>query len=345
MVLHTGIGNEYIRAAVVLVGFFLISKLFVYISEKILVGITKKTRTTIDDAILKAVNRPISLLLIVIGARIAVATVTLAETVTVVISMIIVSIIWLVIIYMIAQVLNILVDTWGKKFAAKTKSKIDDQLVNLAHKSIKILSWIVVVLVLLDVWGVEITPLLASLGIAGLAVAFALQNTLANVFGGVALILDKSVKVGDVIILSDSTQGTVMDIGLRSTKIRTWDGNVIIVPNGKLVDLNILNRTQPEAKERVEIPFGAVYGADVQKVKSTVLKEIKKVKGMVDEPAPFVRFLEMGDSALLFKAYFWVEHYGIKAAAKDQGTELVYNALHKAGIEIPFPQMDVHLKK
>ena len=167
--------------------------------------------------------------------------------------------------------------------------------------------FIIVLLAILKIWGIQIGPLLAGLGIGGIAIAFAMQSTLGNIFGGVSLILDKTIKVGDVVYLDNETKGTILDIGLRSTKIKTFDNELIIIPNGEVANKKIQNVVQPDPSARVVIPFSVAYGSNVDKVKKIVLKEIAKIDGKDEEKEPNVRFLSMGDSALLFKAYFWMK--------------------------------------
>ena len=177
------------------------------------------------------------------------------------------------------------------------------------------------------------------------AIAFAMQESLSNIFGGISIILDKSIRIGDLITLDDKTTGKILKIGLRSTRIKTFDNEAIIIPNSKLANGNIHNIAQPEPKLRVVIPFGVAYGSDINKVKRLVLLEIKKVKHFVDDPEPSVKFLEMADSSLNFKAFFFVDSFENRFGAIDEANTRIYNALNKAKIEIPFPQVDVHLKK
>ena len=170
-------------------------------------------------------------------------------------------------------------------------------------------------------------------------------GALSNIFGGVSIILDKSVNVGDLVNLDDGTSGKISKIGIRATKVQTFDNEMIIVPNSKLANSNIKNIAQPEPKSRVVIPFGVAYGTDIEKVRKVVMKEIKTVTGFAKEPEPSVRFVEMGDSSLNFKAYFFVESFEQRFNAIDEANTKIYNALSKNKIEIPFPQMDIHVKK
>ena len=145
--------------------------------------------------------------------------------------------------------------------------------------------------------------------------------------------------------MENNVKGKIEKIGLRSTKIRTFDNEWIIIPNTKLAESQIQNVALPEPKSRVVIPFGVAYGTNIEKVKKIVMKEIKSIKNAVDNPEPSIRFDEMGNSSLNFKAYFHVSSFEHRWESIDEANTKIYNALNKAGIEIPFPQMDVHLKK
>jgi len=339
--------NPYLQAAVIFMGFFILSKLFVFISQNIILKITKKTKTKVDDLIVKSTNKPISLLLVFVGIHLAVIPLGLSEKISWAIRNIASSFIVVIITYIIIVVLDILIDSWGKGWAEKTRSRVDDQIIVLIHRFSRILFAILAFLFILDMWGIKIGPLLASLGIAGIAIAFAMQNTLGNIFGGISMILDKTIKVGDVIQIDDKTTGTVLDIGLRSTRIRTFNNEVVIIPNGQLANSKVDNYAPPDPSARVVVPFSVAYGSNVDKVKKVVLKEIDKIKGLKKgkDAEPFVRFIEMSDSSLNFKAYFWMEDYMERWRAKDEANTLIYDALNKNKISIPFPQMDVHLKK
>ncbi len=345
MILNTIIQNDYLRALTLLIIIFIILKTLVFGIGKVIHRIVRKTKTNIDDRILSKSNKPLSFILLLIGIRIVLMEIHLEESIISTIFKIISSLLILLIFYLIYIVIKIFMEEIGKRWVSKTKSTLDDNLLRLFHKSLSVIFIIIAVMYTLSFWGIEISPLLAGLGIAGVAVAFALQSTLSNIFGGVSLILDKTIKVGDVIYLDQETRGTVLDVGLRSTKIRTFDNEVVIMPNGKLADMKIQNIVLPEPKTRVVIPFSVAYGSNVDKVKKIVLKELSKIKGIQEDPKPFVRFREMGESALLFKAYFYIDTYQERFRAIDDANTLIYNALNKNNISIPFSQLDVHIKK
>ena len=336
--------NKYIHSLIILGIFYVISQIFVLISQKIFLKLTKKTKTDIDDLIVAKTSRPISLILLLIGIRLAVIPHKIRADMLGIIEHVIISLIIAVVTYIAIVVFNIIISNWGSKFASKTESKIDDEIVNLLQKFARITISFIGLIFILDAWGVKVGPLLASLGIAGLAVAFALQNTLGNIFGGISLIIDKSITVDDFIKLDDSTQGFVTDIGLRSTKIKSTDGDLIILPNGKLADSKIYNYHKPLPTTRVTVEFGVKYGSDVEKVKKIVLNEIKSLKLALSEPEPKVVFDELGDFALRYKGFFWISSIEKKIDAREAALTGIYNALEKNKIGIPFPTRTVYLK-
>lgn len=339
------IQNDYLRSLMILFLVFAGLRIFVFIIEKVFVKFTARTKTDLDDLILDKSSKPITLLAFLIGFRIAIMELPLNENLNLIFSRIIFSFLILTLSWLFYSVAELLIFRGWKKFSLKTKSDLDDSLVNLIHGFLKTIWIIFTFIYVIDLWGIQIGPFLAGLGIGGIAVAFALQSSLSNIFGGISIILDKTVKIGDLIYLDDGTKGKIITIGLRSTKIKTFDNELIILPNSKLADSKVQNVTLPEPKSRVVIPFGISYGSNIDDVKKMVLEEIKKIKNISKEPKPIVKFLEMGDSALKLKTYFYVDSFEHRFDAIDEANTKIYNILNKNKIEIPFPQLDVHLRK
>ena len=343
--LNSVTADKYLQSVIIFFIFFLLSKIFVLLSQKVVLQLTKKTKTDIDDLIVAKTNKPISFILVLIGARLAVIPHSITPSLLEIIENAISTLIVVVVTYIIIVVFDVFISSWGKKFAAKTESKFDDEIVVLFQRFSKIIITLLGFIFVLDIWGVKIAPLLASLGIAGIAVAFALQNTLGNIFGGISLIVDRSITVDDFIKLDDGTEGVVMDIGIRSTKVKNRDGDLIILPNGKLSDSKIYNYHKPLPVTRVGIDFSVKYGSNSEKVKKIVMAEIKKVKHVLDEPPPLVIFDELGDFSLKFKAFFWVTSIEKKIEAKEAAVTAIYNSLNRNKIEIPFPTRTIYLNK
>lgn len=339
------IANSYLRAGVVFLAVFLVIRILMFVLAKIIPIFTRKTKTKLDDVILKKTSMPFTVLAVLAGIRFAIGEINIEESLGGTIEGIILTFIIVFAAVLIYYVVDALVTIGYRDFGTKVRGRVNESLLQFFHSMLIIIVLVGAFLVILASWGVQIAPLLAGLGVAGIAIAFALQSTLANVFGGISMILDKSISVGDVVVLEDGTSGYIMKINLRSTKIRTFSNKLVIVPNGKLSESNIKNVALPKPETRVVVPFGVAYGSDIAEVKKLVLKEIRKVKGMVNYEEPNVKFLEMGDSSLNFKAYFYIDSFDGALGALDDANTRIYNALNKAGIEIPFPQMDVSLKK
>ena len=337
-----------LKALVIAVGFYLISQLIVWVSEKVLMGLAAKTETEIDDLIIKRTNRPLSIILIVLGIYLALLSLGLAANVENVIQKVVISIITIIIGVILARVIDVLIEHGGSRLAKRTKSTLDDAVIHLLRRITRIVIFLLVAIYILAFWGFEITPLLASLGVAGIAIAFALQNVLGNVFGGISLTFDRTIKVGDVVQINTSNNqisGTVLDVGLRSTKIKTFDNDVIIIPNGPLAQAEIQNLVLPDPSDRIVIDFSVEYGANPEKVKEIALDTLKGVKDVLKDPEPACFFTNMGDYALQFRLLFFVKSYEMKVAKKDEVLTNLYKGLNKAKIGIPYPTRTIVVKK
>lgn len=343
MVLENYITNDYLRALIIAVILLGVIRIFVSIGIKIAKQFTSKTKTTLDDELFARSATPATIAIFVLAIQIAINELPLTVENMEMVNKVVYSFFVLVLGYLAYIIIDLTALKGLQRFAKRTKTKVDENLASLVNSTLKITMIALALLYILDLWGIEIGPLLAGLGIAGLAVALALQPTLSNVFSGISMILDKSLRLGDLVYLDTNTKGTVDKIGFRSTRIKTFDNELIIVPNNKLAESQIQNVALPEPKSRVVIPFGVAYGSDVDKVKELITREIKTITNVEEDPEPMVRFLEMGDSALLFKAYFYVDTYEHRFNAIDEANTKIYKALNKAKISIPFPQMDIHL--
>ncbi|MAF89291.1 MAG: mechanosensitive ion channel family protein [archaeon] len=335
-------GNEYIQSA-----FYAMLTVFAAIAMRYLTGTLLGTflgKFGRGRVLVAKVGSILSFIILLFGLSASLSPLTVLAPYLLLINKIIHTIIVIIAIRVAMLLSDKAIDRWIKKWAEKSEDTTDDQIIALLHKLTKAIGIIIAGVIILDVWGADIGPLLASLGIAGLAIAFAMQSTLGNLFGGVSIIVDRSVRPGDVVEI-DTTMGTVEDVGLRSTRIRTFTNELIVIPNGQVADAKIINHILPSKRVRLDIPLGVAYGSDVEKVKKTVLKSLEGIDNVLKEPKPMVRFTNMGDSALEFKVYIWINRFQNKFLVKDIANTTIYKALNKAKIAIPFPQMDVHLKK
>ena len=339
-ILQTIMGNRWLYSLILIGVFYLGAKLLTWIIENIVHAFTKRTKTKVDDLIIEKTKKWAVALFFFIAIRVFIVPLFNSGLDKINNSVIIFLVTMIAII-----VVGILIDVWGRIWSAKTKSTIDDTLLPLFRKLADVIIGIIGVVIILNHWGISVTPFLAGAGVVGIILGFALKDSLANIFGGIALILDKNFQIDDVIKLNSGEKGTIVDIGLRSTKIKTFDNELLVIPNANLAITTIQNFAKPDLSVRVIVEFGVVYGSDIEKVRRIVLDALKKVKGVLKEPVPKVYFNEMGDSSLKFKLFFWVDSYTKRFDAKEEATEIVYNALNKAKINIPFPTQTIYLKK
>jgi len=337
----TYLSNNYVQSALILVGAAILAWLLLFIFRKFLEKFAAKTETDLDDLILERVKKPFFYLIIAQGLKLALFNLEVNGIATQVMN----SVMALVFVFILSRAVEVVIEVWGRTLAKKTESKLDDVLLPLFKKAAKVIFLVIALMWVLNVWNINITPYLAGVGISGLVLGFALQDSLKNIFGGITLILDGTFEVDDKIQLESGEVGEVKDIGLRSTKIRTYDNELIYVPNGYLANSRIQNYTRPSPKIRVKVDFGVEYGSDVKKVQKVILKTIAGMKDILDTPGPVVQFRNMGDSALDFRAMFWVKSWKNSYSKQLEATELIYNALNKAKIEIPFPTQTVYVKK
>lgn len=199
---------------------------------------------------------------------------------------------------------------------------------------------------ILHAWKVDVTAWLASAGILGIAVGFAAKDTLANLFAGIFILADAPYKIGDFIVVDNDDRGRVTDIGIRSTRIITRDDIEIIIPNALIANSKIINESGgPHEKERIRMTVGVAYGSDTDRVREVLIDEAKKCKLVADRPAPRVRMRAFDDSSLRFQLLAWIDYPVLRGRALDVLLEGVYKRFNEEGIEIPFPQRVVTLKK
>ncbi len=308
----------------------------------VLLKLTQKTKSEVDDILIRAVKSVVTYLIPVIGLMLALTPLALQTSIP---ERILFS--FLVVLLMRAA-LNLVDDMskWLEKtWLERTASTLDEGLLPLLRKVVKTGVAVLGLLIILGKWEVQIAPLLGALGVGGLAIALALNSSLSNIFAGIQLILDRSINVGDKVQLESGETGVLMDIGLRTTLMRTYDNEVISLPNSQLANARIKNYTKPDATIRVGVNFAVAYGSDVSEVKRVVLDAISQLDDILPEPGPQVLFLNMSEFSLDMCGRVWVDDFNKQFARKLEMTELIYNTLKKSDIEIPFPTRTVYMKQ
>ena len=231
---------------------------------------------------------------------------------------------------------------WIRKLYTRKMQETDKRKFISVFKFIKYVTYILVVFIVLSVAGFNITPFLAASAALLVGLGLALQDLFKDIIGGIFIILDKSLLVGDIIELN-SKVGRVIDIKLRTTRAITRDDKIIIIPNHKFITDTIYNYTQNHRTTREFVRVGVAYGSDTILVKELLLQSAEKQKGVLKSPKPFVLFEDFGDSALIFSIYFYIGDSFVDPRIKSEMRFRIDQLFRENQITIPFPQRDVHL--
>jgi small-conductance mechanosensitive channel len=335
-----------ISAGIVLATLILAKPILTFLLDKIIGRITGATRNTLDDVLIQTIRPPMFWLVFAIAIdislrRLPFLTMDIQEEISTVF-------------YLIYSALTIitlwrLIDAganwYTTEIADKTETPLDNQMVPFIRRVARILLVGIAAIMILGHFEVEISGLLATLGIGSLAIALAAQAALSDTISGFMIMLDRPFRIGDRIeIMELGTWGDVEDIGLRSTRIRTRDNRMVVVPNSVISKSLVVNYAYPNSEYRIQIHIGVAYGTDLEYARKTLVDAVSEVEGVDTNHPVEALFLEFGDSALIFRVRWWLDSYEDTRRMFDKVNTAMYNALNEAGIEIPFPQQDLNVK-
>jgi small-conductance mechanosensitive channel len=304
---------------------------------------SEKTNTRLDDLILGSLYGPFMLWVLILGVYVATQWSVLPARVVGVINQILL-VLWIVSLTLVAaKLVSGLIRYYGNTISgAMPMTSLTQNLASLAVITVGLL-------ILLNTLGISITPILTALGVGGLAVALALQDTLSNLFAGFYVSVAGQVRAGDYIKLDSGEEGYVTDIGWRSTSMRALPNNLIVVPNAKLAQAIVTNYHLPEKRMSLLIPVGVSYDSDPEEVERILIEEATKgagaIPGLLAEPAPFVRFIPgFGDSSLDFTLICQVSEFVDQYLAQHELRKRIFKRFREEGIEIPFPIRTLYIR-
>ena len=323
---------------------FILRSLVLYIIDHKITALVEKTDTELDDHLIKAVNKPLSYFILVQGFYIATLVLQLSDSIDGFINKLHLLLVLFIVLYFIFRIIDVLAFYLHRE-AEKSESSLDDQLVPLLIKSLRILVFTLGILFILDNFGYNIASILAGLGIGGLAFALAAQDTVSNIFGSITIFADKPFKLGDWIRIRDS-EGTVEDIGFRSTRIRRFDQALVTIPNSHFTKNGIINYSAMK-KRRIKFNLGLTYGTSVNQMREMVagIKKIIIDDDRFDHSFYMVKFDDFGAYSLgifiycFTKTIVWDEFLGVREDFNLKIMELVEDI----GVEIAFPSQTVYL--
>lgn len=336
--LDTFLGNEYANFVVTIIGTIIVLSISYFILKLIVRNITKKRRYS--EFILKQITKPLLLLMFFIGLYAAVKSLSiyyqykfLFDGTFFVVTILLAGL-------LISRIITVI-------FIGYLKIRRGfERPPKLINKAIGIVIFIIAIAVILGYFEIDITPMVAGVGLGALAIGLALQSTLSNFFAGMHLISDRPINVGDFIELDKDTSGVVVDIGWRSTRIRTLPDNLLIVPNAKLADSNIINYSMPKQEMSLWVHCGVAYESDLKKVEKVSLEVAKEIQqnvvGAVKDFEPQFRFREFGDSNINFITVLRIEEPMKRFVVKNEFIKALKERFDKEKIEISWPIRKVY---
>lgn len=304
----------------------------------------KRTETMLDDIIIASTKNPSFLFAAAIGIHVGLAFTDIPEKNLLFFNKILSVIIILTVTLASANLAGRIFKNYIQK------SNLPIPSTGLAYGILKGAVLVIGVLIILGVLGFSIAPLLTALGVGGLAVALALQDTLANLFAGIHILMEKSIRVGDFIKLETGQEGYIDDITWRTTRVRMLPNNIVVIPNSKLAQSVVTNYYLPEKRMSLLIPIGVSYSSDPEQVERILVEEAKKgaadIPGLLAEPEPFVRFIPgFGESSLDFTLICQVKEFVDQYLAQHELRKRIFKRFKAEGIEIPFPHRTVYLRE
>ncbi len=343
-----GISMGRYALALGIVLFSLIAKkALAHLFTRLIRPLASRTKGDFDDKILACVEKPAEMLVFVIGLFVALQILNLPSdpydlehfAVSLVKALSIIAVGWFL--FNLVE----LVDHYLQKWAAKTESTLDDHLAPLVRKSLRVFIVIMAVLMAIQSFGYPITGVLASLGIGGLAFALAAKDTVSNIFGSLMIIFDRPFQVGDWIQAGDM-EGTVEEIGFRSTKIRTFAKTLISVPNNVIANM-ALNNYSRMPKRRIKLTVGVTYDTTPAQMREAVqrIRSLLQSHPAIDQEFFLVNFTDFGASSLDIMVYcfttttVWAEYLD----ARQDLCLRIMDILEEMGMEIAFPSRSVYL--
>lgn len=334
-------GLPWLIFGLYLVGAWVLSGWAMRLLRGLLSRLTARGAIRMDEKQLSEASRPVRFVVMMVGLGLGIDALTTRlpglETLMpefVWIKRGVVALIILAVTGLINGVAKAAMDWYLHNLAQQTRSTWDDELLPLLRRVLSVVLYFIAISFILTSFGVNITALVTTAGVASLAVSLAAQDTLSNVIGGVMILVDRPFRVGDMIELLDGRTGIVQEISLRTTRIRQFDGNALVVPNKDMANTRLINYAQPTLRAAIRQTIRVALDTDVDKAKQVVLHTIEAHPEVLKDPAPVVRFTAFGASSLDLFMSCWVEDFNHMWRIQDELNTSILRAFRAAGIEL-----------
>jgi len=317
-----------------------------WLAFKTLPYLVRRTQTGFDDAFLQQAGPALRWLVVLLGVRLATVRLAFLGPAVRTFLLDIYFVLILVLAFRILWRAIDLADRWSTGRAAGIgRGEELAPIITLLVRVARVVVSIAGATIFLAHFGINVTALTTALGLGGLAFSLAARDTIADAIAGFIILVDRPFRIGDRIeIQGIGTWGDVTDIGLRTTRIRTRDNRMVIVPNSVIGANQVVNYTYPDPRYRIETHVGIAYGTDVETARRVIIEAVQLVEGVLPDKPVDALYNEMGDSGMIFRVRWWIESYVDTRRVIDRVHTALQHALDEAGIESPFPTQNVNLQ-
>lgn len=337
---------QYLVTLAIVAASLLLAKAVYWLFKNVAGRAAARTETKLDDAVIEKAEAPLIALLVTGGFYFAATRLDLdgafayVDGITFLLAAAMLT--WLGL-----RLSGVLIEYWLKPMLQKTRGHMDDELLMFADKALKVAIILVAIIMVLSNFGYEVSALIAGLGIGGLAFALAAKDYLENIVGGFTIFTDRPFKLGDRVKLGD-VDGFILDVGMRSTRMLTYDNTVVVVPNSQMITSKLVNYTARGRMLGVSMTLSLWAGTEsgeIEKAKEIVRKAILAAEGVVKEREPLVYFKAIGDTGPKLWAKYWITDHEMELAVADRINTTIKRAFEKEGIELAFTPQAAPAKK
>ncbi len=317
-----------------------------WLIRRLLPRLARRTPTGFDDAILGAVGPDLRWLVVVLTLQFAISRLAFLGAGLKLLLSDLFFILGLLFAVRIAGKLINLAETWYRRRSIEAQR--EEQLapvITILVRVGRVLLGLIGLTILLSHFGVNVTALATVLGLSGLAISLAARDTIADAIAGFIILVDQPFRIGDRIeIPGVGTWGDVVEIGLRTTRIRTRDNRMVIIPNSVIGVNQVINYTYPDPRYRIQTHVGVAYGTDIETARRVIVESVRGIEGVLPDKPVDALYVEMGDSAMIFRVRWWIESYADTRRMFDRVHTALQKALDEAEIESPYPTQTLNLK-
>lgn len=336
--------QEILISLAFILGAIVLGRLVRWFAEKILPKLTAKTETQLDDVLVEVLKAPMLFALTLVGFWIGIKRLSMPANVMEMMAdaykfLLVISATWFV-----SRAVSTFINVVLKEKVNDESSRMDEHALSLIKKVSSFVIWSIGVITALNNAGVDVGALIAGLGIGGVAIALAAQDTAKNIFAGMMILFDRPFKIGELITI-DGTTGYVEDMGIRSTKLRTYSGQLVVIPNYKTADSNLTNITR-EPSRRIELNVGLTYSTTPEQMRQAmdILRNLPSSVTGIEEKVK-VYFTSFGDFSLNITCWYYIKKDSDLFETQSAVNLHVLDEFNAHGLDFAFPTQTLYVNK